>query len=56
MLITILGPAGFFTSITFIAPITMDVAGIPESWVTIYMVVFGLRPFIGNLLGGRLAD
>ncbi|RDD84333.1 MFS transporter [Streptomyces parvulus] len=56
MLITILGPAGFFTSITFIAPITMNVTGTPESWITIYMAVFGLGLFIGNMLGGRLAD
>ncbi|MFC8923057.1 MFS transporter [Cellulosimicrobium sp. NPDC057127] len=56
MVITILGPAGFFTSITYIAPITMDVTGTPESWVTIYMLVFGIGLFVGNLLGGRLAD
>ncbi|MFI2104592.1 MFS transporter [Isoptericola sp. NPDC019693] len=56
MLITILGPAGFFTSITYIAPITMNMTGTPESWVTLYMLVFGLGLFIGNLLGGRLAD
>lgn len=56
MLVTILGPAGFFTSITYIAPITLNVTGTPESWITIYMVVFGLGLFIGNIMGGRLAD
>ncbi|GAA1451005.1 MFS transporter [Nocardiopsis tropica] len=56
MLITVLGPAGFFTSITYIAPITMNATGTPESWITAYMLVFGLGLFIGNILGGRLAD
>ncbi|MFI8527399.1 MFS transporter [Promicromonospora sukumoe] len=56
MLVTILGPAGFFTSITYIAPITLDVTGTPESWITFYLTVFGLGLFVGNLVGGRLAD
>ncbi len=56
MVITVLGPAGFFTSVTYIAPITMNVTGTPESWVTIFMAVFGLGLFIGNYLGGKLAD
>ncbi|MBK1787165.1 MFS transporter [Prauserella cavernicola] len=56
MLVTILGPAGFFTSITYIAPITLDVTGTSESWITLYMAVFGLGLFIGNIVGGRLAD
>lgn len=56
MLVTILGPAGFFTSITYIAPITLGVTHTPESWIPIYMLVFGLGLFIGNIAGGRLAD
>ncbi|SHJ43376.1 MFS transporter, DHA1 family, inner membrane transport protein [Nocardiopsis flavescens] len=56
MLVTVLGPAGFFTSITYIAPITMNATGTPESWIPVYMLVFGLGLFIGNILGGRLAD
>lgn len=56
MLITILGPAGFFTSITYIAPITLNVTGTPQSWIVLYMTVFGLGLFVGNLVGGRLAD
>ena len=56
MLITILGPAGFFTSITYIAPITLNVTGTPQSWIALYMIVFGIGLFVGNLVGGRLAD
>lgn len=48
--------AGFFTSITHIAAITLNVTGTPESWTTTYMIVFGLGLFNGNILGGRLAD
>lgn len=56
MLVTVLGPAGFFTMITYIAPITINVTGTPQSWITAYMAVFGLGLFIGNLVGGKLAD
>ncbi|MFD7026067.1 hypothetical protein [Promicromonospora sukumoe] len=30
--------------------------GTPESWITLYLTVFGLGLFVGNLVGGRLAD
>lgn len=56
MLVTILGPAGFFTSITYISSITMGATGTPESWIPVYMLVFGLGLFLGNIAGGRLAD
>lgn len=56
MLVTILGPAGFFTSITYIAPITLTVTGTPQGWLPIYLTVFGLGLFIGNIVGSRLAD
>lgn len=56
MLVTILGPTGFFTSITYISTITMGATGTPESWITAYMLVFGLGLFLGNIAGGRLAD
>lgn len=56
MLVTILGPAGFFTSITYISSITMGVTGTPESYIPAYMLVFGLGLFLGNIAGGRLAD
>ncbi|GGH53271.1 MFS transporter [Frigidibacter albus] len=54
--ITILGPAAFFTSITYIAPMMTEVAGYGEGAVTWLLSLFGLGLFVGNILGGRLAD
>ncbi|HCL76536.1 MFS transporter [Stutzerimonas nitrititolerans] len=54
--ITILGPAAFFTSITYIAPMMVEVAGFSESAVTWLLMVFGFGLFVGNWLGGRYAD
>ena len=54
--ITILGPAAFFTSITYIAPMMIEVAGYTEGAVNWLLALFGLGLFVGNILGGRLAD
>lgn len=54
--ITILGPAAFFTSITYIAPMMTRVAGYSEGAVTWLLAVFGLGLFVGNIAGGKLAD
>lgn len=54
--ITILGPAAFFTSITYIAPMMTGVAGYSENAVTWLLSLFGLGLFVGNILGGRFAD
>lgn len=54
--ITILGPASFFTSITYIAPMATEVAGFGEGAVTWLLSLFGLGLFVGNILGGRFAD
>jgi len=54
--ITVLGPAAFFTSITYIAPMMTEVTGYTENGVTGILFLFGLGLFIGNILGGKLAD
>jgi DHA1 family inner membrane transport protein len=54
--ITILGPAAFFTSITYVAPLMTEVAGYSASAVTWLLSLFGLGLFVGNILGGRFAD
>lgn len=54
--ITVLGPAAFFTSITYIAPMMTGVAGFSEGAITWLLMVFGLGLFVGNWLGGRYAD
>lgn len=54
--ITVFGPAAFFTSITYIAPMMTEVAGFSESGVALLMVLFGLGLAVGNWFGGRYAD
>lgn len=54
--ITVLGPAAFFTTITYIAPMMTEVAGYSADAVIWLMVLFGVGLFIGNILGGRFAD
>lgn len=54
--ITIFGPAAFFTSITYIAPMMVEEAGFSDAGIAWLMVLFGLGLAVGNWLGGRFAD
>jgi DHA1 family inner membrane transport protein len=54
--ITVFGPAAFFTSITYIAPMMIEQAGFSESGVAFLMALFGLGLAVGNWAGGRFAD
>lgn len=54
--ITVFGPAAFFTSITYIAPMMKHEGGFSDAGVAGLMVLFGLGLTIGNWLGGRFAD
>lgn len=54
--ITVFGPAAFFTSITYIAPMMIEEAGFSASGVAWLMVLFGLGLAVGNWIGGRFAD
>ncbi|MDI2112410.1 MFS transporter [Commensalibacter nepenthis] len=54
--ITVLGPAAFFTSITYIAPVVTKVAGFHDTAVPWVLFIFGLGLCIGNILGGKLAS
>lgn len=54
--ITIFGPAAFFTSITYIAPMMVEDAGFSDAGVAWLMVLFGLGLAVGNWVGGRFAD
>lgn len=56
MAITVFGPAAFFTSITYIAPMMIEVAGFTEGGVARIMILFGLGLAVGNWFGGRFAD
>jgi DHA1 family inner membrane transport protein len=51
-----IGFGGFFAVYSYVAPLTTQVTGLPESFVAIALVVLGLGMTIGNLIGGRAAD
>jgi len=53
---TLLGFGGVFAALTYLAPIMTQVAGFGESAMTPILVVLGLGMFIGNWLGGKMAD
>lgn len=54
--ITVFGPAAFFTSITYIAPMMIEEAGFSAGGVAWLMMLFGLGLAVGNWIGGRFAD
>jgi DHA1 family inner membrane transport protein len=56
LLVTTLGFGGTFTTFTFIAPMLTEVSGLSEAWVSPILLLFGVGMFLGNPIGGRLAD
>lgn len=56
LLMTTLGFGGTFTTFTFIAPMLTEVTGLPSSWIPALLLLFGFGMFVGNPIGGRLAD
>ena len=56
LLITLLGYGGVFTSYVYLAPQLTEVAGFDSVWITPLFLLFGVGLFVGNTLGGRLAD
>ncbi|MEQ9038705.1 MAG: MFS transporter, partial [Silicimonas sp.] len=53
---TVLGYAGVFMVFTYIAPLLIEVSGLPETAISPILLLFGGGLVIGNLLGGKLAD
>jgi predicted MFS family arabinose efflux permease len=56
LLTTLLGYGGVFTSYVYIAPQYTEVTGLSNGWITPLLLLFGAGLFLGNDLGGRLAD
>lgn len=56
LLTTLLGYGGVFTSYVYIAPQFTEVTGFSRGWITPLLLLFGVGLFVGNNLGGRLAD
>jgi len=54
--ITAIGTGGLFAWYSYIAPLIVKVAGIPEKHIMWVLVLAGLGMFVGNILGGKLAD
>ncbi|MGB7819362.1 MAG: MFS transporter [Ornithinibacter sp.] len=50
------GFGGMFAMYSYIAPTITDVTGLSSSTVPLYLLVFGVGGFIGNVLAGRMGD
>lgn len=51
-----IGTGGLFAWMTYIAPMMTEMALIPESNIPLIMTLVGLGMFLGNFVGGRIAD
>jgi DHA1 family inner membrane transport protein len=56
LLVTMLGYGGVFTSYVYAAPQITDVTGMEPRWITPMLLLFGAGLFVGNHVGGKLAD
>ncbi|MHC5354275.1 MFS transporter [Myroides sp. LJL115] len=51
-----IGTAGLFAWMSYISPMMTQVALIPEANIPIIMTLVGLGMFLGNFVGGKIAD
>lgn len=56
ILLTTIGTGGFFAWYSYIAPLITEVAGHPESMISIAMTLAGVGMVLGNILGAKLAE
>jgi MFS transporter, DHA1 family, inner membrane transport protein len=56
LLMTLLSYGGVFTSYVYLAPQLTKVTGFSGAWITPLFLLFGVGLFVGNTIGGRLAD
>jgi DHA1 family inner membrane transport protein len=56
LLTTVFGFGSVFAVISYIQPMLVDLAGFSKAAVSPILLVFGGGLFIGNILGGKLAD
>ncbi|MEU0028532.1 Cmx/CmrA family chloramphenicol efflux MFS transporter [Streptomyces sp. NPDC006335] len=56
MLLGALVNSATFASLTFLAPVVTDSAGLGELWISIALVLFGVGSFVGVTVAGRLSD
>ncbi len=51
-----IGTSGLFAWISYISPLMTNVAELPKTKVPIIMTLVGLGMFVGNFIGGKIAD
>ncbi|WP_221358614.1 Cmx/CmrA family chloramphenicol efflux MFS transporter [Streptomyces beigongshangae] len=56
MLLGALVNAATFASLTFLAPVVTDSAGLGELWISVALVLFGAGSCVGVIVAGRLSD
>ena len=56
MLLAALVNAGTFATLTFLAPIVTNTAGLTRWWVSVALMLFGLGSLLGVTIGGRFSD
>lgn len=54
--VTLLTTAAYMTTFNYLAEILTHVTRIPEAWVAVVLVVFGVGAYIGLAIGGRISD
>jgi DHA1 family arabinose polymer transporter-like MFS transporter len=54
--LTAIGTGGMFCWVSYIAPLMTDVSRFPATYVPYIMMLVGLGMFVGNVIGGKLAD
>ena len=56
MLVGAVGFGGMFAMYSYIAPTVVQVTGLGQSWVPVFLLVHGAFSVLGTWLGGRLGD
>ena len=54
--LTTIGSGGFFAWYSYIAPLVIDIANLPETNVGYIMIVAGMGMFVGNFMGARMVE
>jgi DHA1 family arabinose polymer transporter-like MFS transporter len=56
ILMIAIGTGGLFSWYSYIAPLLTDVSGFKADSITYILVLAGMGMFVGNIIGGKLAD
>jgi len=54
--IAAVGCGGMFSVFTYVVPLLTEVAHVPEIWVPLILVLFGVGMTLGNIIGAYMAD